>query len=467
MNLHRLASALLVSGLLSACAGTAPAYERPAAPVPDRFPQPASSAASAAVGTAAAELPWSQFFTDPWLHGLIETALQNNRDLRVAVLNIEQARATARLRDADLWPTVNAGITGSRQPTASGGISSLYSAGLQVSAYEVDLFKRVRSLGDAAAQQVLASQEARKAVQISLIASVATAHLALQADDDALRVTQRTLQTRQDTQRLTQLRFDQGAASMLDLRSAESLLASAQVSLAQLSRQRAQDENALALLLGQAVPAEVSGAAPRSAHPALPEVPAGMPSEVLTRRPDVRQAELQLIAANANIGAARAAFFPRITLTGSLGSVSGALSGLFKAGSGAWSFAPQLLQPIFDAGRNQANLALSVAARDIAVAQYEKAIQAAFREVADALAGRTTLQDQLRAQAALVQAEQGRLELTELRYRNGASSTLEVLDAQRSLFAAQLAQVQVQALVQQNAVALYRVLGGGWSAADR
>jgi multidrug efflux system outer membrane protein len=192
-----------------------------------------------------------------------------------------------------------------------------------------------------------------------------------------------------------------------------------------------------------------------------------MPSEVLTRRPDVRQAELLLIAANANIGAARAAFFPRITLTGSLGSVSGALSGLFKAGTGAWSFAPQLLQPIFDAGRNQANLALSVAARDIAVAQYEKAIQTAFREVADALAGRATLQDQLRAQAALAQAEQGRLDLTELRYRNGASSALEVLDAQRSLFAAQLAQVQVQALVQQNAVALYRVLGGGWSAAGR
>jgi multidrug efflux system outer membrane protein len=192
-------------------------------------------------------------------------------------------------------------------------------------------------------------------------------------------------------------------------------------------------------------------------------VPAGIPSEVLTRRPDVRQAELQLIAANANIGAARAAFFPRITLTASLGSVSGALSGLFKAGTGAWGFAPQLLQPIFDAGRNQANLAFSMAARDIAVAQYEKAIQTAFREVADALAGRATLQVQLRAQSALLQAEQGRLDLTELRFRNGASSALEVLDAQRSLYAAQLARVQVQALVQQNAVALYRVLGGGWA----
>jgi multidrug efflux system outer membrane protein len=443
--------------------------------VPDRFPLAASAASSTAM--AAADVPWHVFFTDARLRQRIETALQHNRDLRVAVLNIEQARATARVRDADLWPTLNAGVSGSRQPTASGGASTIYSAGLQVTAYELDLFDRVRSLGDAAAQQLLASQEARKAVQISLITAVATAHLALQADDDALRVTQQTLLTRQDTLRLTKLRFDKGAASMLDLRSAESLLAAAQVAQAQQTRQRALDENALVLLLGSAAglaqddPAQTaaagapsaSAASRLSANPALPDVPAGIPSEVLTRRPDVRQAELQLIAANANIGAARAAFFPRIALTASLGSVSGALTGLFKAGTGAWSFAPQLLQPIFDAGRNQANLAFSVAARDIAVAQYEKAIQTAFREVADALAGRATLQEQLRAQSALLQAEQGRLDLTELRFRNGASSALEVLDAQRSLYAAQLARVQVQALVQQNAVALYRALGGGWS----
>jgi multidrug efflux system outer membrane protein len=463
----RAAAALLGTSLLTACGSMAPAYERPAAPVPDRFPLAASAAAPSPTATAAADVPWQTFFTDPRLRQRIETALQNNRDLRVAALNIEQARATARVRDADLWPTLNAGLTGSRQPTASGGVSSLYSAGLQVTAYELDLFDRVRSLGDAAAQQVFASQEARKAVQISLIAAVATAHLALQADDDVLRVTQQTLSTRQDTLHLTKLRFDNGAASMLDLRGAESLLAAAQVSQAQQTRQRALDENALALLLGQALPAEISAATGLSTNPALPDVPAGIPSEVLTRRPDVRQAELQLIAANANIGAARAAFFPRITLTASLGSVSGALSGLFKAGTGAWSFAPQLLQPIFDAGRNQANLAFSLAARDIAVAQYEKAIQTAFREVADALAGRATLQDQLRAQTALLQAEQGRLDLTELRYRNGASSALEVLDAQRSLYAAQLARVQVQALVQQNAVALYRVLGGGWMDSGR
>jgi multidrug efflux system outer membrane protein len=486
LNARLRVAAGLGAALLTACGSMAPAYERPAAPVPERFPL-AASAAAASPTAAAADLPWQAFFTDPRLRQRIATALQNNRDLRVAVLNIEQARATARVRDADLWPTLNAGITGTRQPTASGGVSSLYSAGLQVSAYELDLFDRLRSLGDAAAQQLLASQEARKAVQIGLIAGVATAHLALQADDDALHVTQQTLLTRQDTLRLTTLRFDNGAASMLDLRGAESLLAAAQVNQAQQTRQRALDENALVLLLGRAsgmaqgepaqaaeaaeaaasVATSASAASGLSANPPLPDVPAGIPSEVLTRRPDVRQAELQLIAANANIGAARAAFYPRITLTASLGSVSGALSGLFKAGTGAWSFAPQLLQPIFDAGRNQANLAFSVAARDIAVAQYEKAVQTAFREVADALAGRATLQDQLRAQTALLLAEQGRLALTELRFRNGASSALEVLDAQRSLYAAQLARVQVQALVQQNAVALYRVLGGGWTESGR
>ncbi len=480
-----LGTSLVGTALLGACGAVAPAYERPVPPVADRFPQaaPANAAASApaASATAAADLRWQQFFGDANLRRLIEIALQHNRDLRIAVLNIEQARATAGLREADLWPTLNAGLTGARQPTASGGVSSLYSAGLQVPTYELDLFSRVRSLGDAATQQLLASQAARQAVQISLIAGVATAHLALQADDAALRVTRQTLQTRQDTQRLTRLRYENGASSLLDLRSSESLLAAARAGLAQQQRQRALDENALVLLLGQplgqALPidspldtppdAPAGAAAGLAAHPPLPDVPAGIPSEVLARRPDVRQAEGQLIAANANIGAARAAFFPKITLTGSLGSVSGALSGLFKAGSGAWSFAPQLLQPIFDAGRNQANLAFSVAARDIAIAQYEKAIQTAFREVADALAGRSTLQDQLGAQAALVQAEQGRLDLTELRYRNGASSGLELLDAQRSLYAAQLALVQVQAQVQQNAVALYRVLGGGWNDTTR
>ncbi len=452
----------LLTGLLTGCASMAPPYERPALPVPERFTGDGDG--SSRSGTAAADLPWQRFFTDARLQRLLTLALANNRDLRVAVLNIEQARATAAARDADLWPSVGVGINGLRQPTAGGTIANLYQAGAIVTAWEVDLFGRLRSLSDAAAAQVLASSEARKAVQTGLIAAVANADLALRADDALLRVTQQTLGTRDDSLRLTKLRFDHGASSLLDLRAAESLLESARASLAQQARQRALDANALALLLGQPLPADLAGSGAGIDLPSLPDLPPGLPSEVLVRRPDVRQAELQLVAANANIGAARAAFFPKITLTGSVGSASGELSGLFKAGSYAWSFAPQLLQPLFDAGRNRANLQASQATRDIAVAQYEKAVQTAFREVADALAGRATLAEQARAQAAQAQAEQSRVALTELRYRNGASSYLEVLDAQRSLYAAQLALVQAQSQLVQNSVTLYRVLGGGWVA---
>ena len=454
-------SASVLALTLAGCGSMAPDYQRPAAPVASTFPDAASSAATA---TAATAITWHQFFTDARLQALITLALANNRDLRIAVLNNEQARAQLDIRRADQWPTVNVGLSGSRVPTSAGGISSNYSAGVLVTAYELDLFGRVRSLGDAALAQYLASEEARRAAQISLVATVANSYLALQGDEELLRVTSETLLTREASLRLIKLRFEQGASSQLDLRQAESLLESARVALAQVTRQRALDENALVLLLGQALPATLPAAVPITAAPRLPELAAGLPSDLLVRRPDIRQAEQQLIAANANIGAARAAFFPRITLTGSLGSASNALSGLFNAGSGAWSFAPQLLQPLFDAGRNQGNLQVAQVTRDIALAQYERAIQSAFREVADALAGRATLGEQLRAQEALVRAEQDRYRLADLRYRNGVASYLDALDAQRSLFAAQQALVQVQAQYQQLGVTLYRVLGGGWSA---
>ena len=296
---------------------------------------------------------------------------------------------------------------------------------------------------------------------------MASSYYALQADDELLHVTRETLRTREDSLRLIRLRFEKGASSQIDLRQAESLLESARATLAQLARQRALDENALTLLVGQSLPLDLppSQAAAPGQTSALPDLPIGLPSEVLLRRPDVRQAEQQLIAANANIGAARAAFFPRISLTGSLGSVSSELSGLFDKGL-AWSFAPQLLQPIFDAGRNQANLTLSQVSRNIALTQYERAIQGAFREVADALAGRANLGEQLRAQQAQVLAEQDRYRLADLRYRSGAASYLDVLDAQRSLFTAQQARVQVQTQYLQNQIALYRVLGGGWTDAQ-
>ncbi len=453
-------SAAVLALILSACGSMAPDYQRPGAPVAPAF---APGSASASSPAASPDIAWGEFFVDARLKQLITLALTNNRDLRIAVLNIEQARAQLDIRRADQWPSVNAGLSGSRQPTSAGGISSTYTAGVLVTAYELDLFGRVRSLGDAALAQFLATEEARKAAQISLVATVANNYLALQGDEELLRVTRETLRTREASLRLIKLRFDNGASSQIDLRQAESLLESARVALAQVTRQRALDENALVLLLGQALPTTLPAGLPISAPSTLPELAAGLPSDLLVRRPDIRQAEQLLIAANASIGAARAAFFPRITLTGSLGSVSNELSGLFKAGSGGWSFAPQLLQPVFDAGRNQGNLRVAEVSRDIATAQYERAIQSAFREVADALAGRATLGEQLHAQQALVRAEQDRYQLAELRYRNGVASYLDALDAQRSLFAAQQALVQAQAQYQQNLVTLYRVLGGGWS----
>ncbi|MBZ4211904.1 MAG: efflux transporter outer membrane subunit [Rhodoferax sp.] len=450
----------LLALALSGCSSMAPPLQRPALPVAVTF---AGQAAGVPAAAPVATPEWQKFFDDERLRQLITLALQNNRDLRLAVLNIEQARAQLELRRADPWPSLNAGLSGSRQPTSAGGISSSYSAGVLVTAYELDLFGRVRSLADASLAQYLATEEARKAVQISLLAAVANSYYALLGDEELLRITRQTLVTREDSYRLIKLRFDNGASSQIDLRQAESLLESARVTLAQATRQRALDENALVLLLGQTLPPALA-AAPGAA--ALPDLPVGLPSDVLLRRPDVRQAEQQLIAANASIGAARAAFFPRISLTGSVGSVSSELSGLFGSGM-AWSFAPQLLQPIFDAGRNQANLRASEIGRDIALAQYERAIQSAFREVADALAGRATLGQQLRAQQAQLKAEQDRYRLAELRYRGGAASYLDALDAQRSLFAAQQAQLQVQTQSLQNGVTLYRVLGGGWAAEGR
>ncbi|WP_088280875.1 efflux transporter outer membrane subunit [Ideonella sp. A 288] len=461
-RLAHAAGAASLAALMVACSVPATRHEVPAAPVAAAFPM---APAGAAAGPVAADLAWQQFFADARLKRLIGLALDGNRDLRLAVLAIEQARAQLAVRQADAWPTVNAGLAASRTPRTDGTIASAYTAGVQVTAYEVDLFGRVRSLSDVAAAQLLATEEARRAVHIGLVATVANAYLAMQADDELLRVTRQTLDTRTESLRLIKLRFDNGASSQLDLRQAESLQEAARAALAQGTRQRALDENALVLLLGQPLPADLPPGLPVTAQ-ALPELPVGVPSEVLTRRPDVRQAEQQLIAADANIGAARAAFFPRITLTGSLGLASGELSGLFQGGNLAWSFAPQLLQPLFDAGRNRAGLKLAEVAREQAVAQYERAIQSAFREVADALAGRATLGDQLSAQQAQVAAEQDRVRLADLRYRNGASSFLDLLDAQRSLFAAQQALVQVQAQKAQNGVTLYRVLGGGWAAAQ-
>jgi multidrug efflux system outer membrane protein len=453
-----LAAALAVAG----CGSLIPRYERPAAPIPAGYPVE-TTPASAPGAIAAADLEWQRFFADARLRRLLELALQNNRDLRIAVLNIEQARALYQVRRADELPTVGVGASATRQPGSNGKLANVYAVGIALSSYELDFFGRIHDLSEAALAQYLATAEARKTAQISLVSTVATTYLSLLADDELLRVTRQALATREDSLRLTKLKFDYGASSELDYRQAESLLESARVTLAQSLRQRALDENALVLLIGQALPPELPAALPLGKQQLTADLPAGLPSDLLERRPDIRAAEQQLLSANANIGAARAAFFPRISLTGNFGSASTQLSGLFKSGSFAFTGAGQLLEPIFDAGRIQANLDVARVNRDIAAAQYERAIQTAFREVSDALAGRATLGEQLRAQLAQANAEEVRYRLSDLRYRNGASSYLEVLDAQRSLFLAQQAVVQVQAAQVQNGVSLYRALGGGWT----
>ena len=447
-------TALVVAAaaLLSACSFI-PAYERPAAPV-----APAWADAGTSVGPAAADLAWADFLTDARMRALVEIALKNNRDLRIAVLNVEQARAQLGVQRADLLPNVGLGASANRAPSSSGGISSLYTAGLSVSAFELDLFGRVRSLSEAALARYLASDEGRRAAQVALIAAVASTELALRADEEQLELTRRTLASREESLSLVRVRFDAGVIAEQDLRGAESLVAGARATVSALRRQRSQDANALALLIGEPLPVGLPPTTGLSAL-SLTDLPAGLPSEVLLQRPDIRQAEQQLIAANANIGAARAAFFPRITLTGSAGFASSDLSSLFD--KTAWTFAPQLLQPLFDAGRNEANLAAARAAREIAVAQYEKAIQVAFREVADALAGRATLGEQLAAQQAQATAEARRLELADVLLRGGAASLIDRQDVERSALLTRLAVVQVQLAKAQNAVLLYRVLGGG------
>jgi outer membrane protein, multidrug efflux system len=456
-------SALATSLMLGGCMSFIPAYERPAAPVAATYAPELTPAGGNSTAGAAADIEWQRYFTDARLKRLIEIALVNNRDLRVAVLNIEQARAAYQIKRADELPSLGAGFTAQRSGGSNGGLVNTYAVGLQVSGYELDFFGRVRSLSQAALSQFLATEASRKTVQIVLVAAVANTYIGLLADDELLRVTRETLATREDSFKLTQLKFDNGASSELDFRQSEQLLEGARATLAQTQRQRALDENALVLLLGQALPADLPAAEPLAAQPGPAEPPAGLPSELLTRRPDVLAAEQQLLAANANIGAARAAFFPRIALTANAGTASTELSGLFKSGSFALTGTATLLQPIFDAGRNQANLAVAKVNKDIAIAQYEKAIQTAFREVSDSLAGRATLGEQLRAQTAQAKAAQVSYKLADLRYRNGASSYLDVLDAQRNYFAAQQATVQVQALQAQNLVTLYKVLGGGWS----
>jgi multidrug efflux system outer membrane protein len=462
-----LVSIAVATLVLSGCS-LIPDYQQPPAPMASQWPQGQAYAPNEAADIAAAEQGWREYFRDPALQQLIETALLNNRDLRVAALNIEAYRAQYRIQRADLLPALSADGSGSRQrlpadvaPSGSAGISSQYSATLGVSAYELDLFGRVRSLSQQALETYLSSEEARRSTQISLVASVANAYLTWQADQALLQLTQDTLKTFEESYRLTLRSSEIGVASALDLSQSRTSVEAARVKLAQYQRLVAQDRNGLALLLGSGLPADLPASQPLDAE-LLSQLPAGLPSDLLQRRPDILEAEHLLKAANANIGAARAAFFPRISLTANAGSLSPDLSGLLGNGSGTWLFQPQISLPIFNAGSLRASLDYSKIQKEISVARYEKSIQTAFQEVADGLAARQTYQQQLQAQRDLVEANQDYYRLAERRYRIGIDSNLTFLDAQRSLFSAQQALITDRLAQLASEVNLYKALGGGW-----
>ncbi|SEF25202.1 AdeC/AdeK/OprM family multidrug efflux complex outer membrane factor [Variovorax sp. NFACC27] len=470
-RLAPLAASLTIAALMVGCS-LMPAYQQPAPPVPGKFAGDTTDAGSTSAPVA--DLGWRDVFTDPSLRRVIEMSLANNRDLRVAVLNIEKARAQYRVQDAALFPTVNAsaGGSGSRTPASLSStgetlIAHQYSASLGFSSYEIDLFGRVRSLSEQALQQFLSTAEARRSTQISLVAEVATSYLTLAADQDRLKLARDTLRNQSDSYRLNQRSFELGSASALTLSQAQTSVDSARVDVERYTAQVAQDRNALVLLVGADVPDELlPQALPDGATAAtnpLAAIPPGLPSELLQRRPDILQAERDLRAANAYIGAARAAFYPRISLTASAGSSSSELSGLFKGGSGSWSFAPQVTLPIFDGGANRANLKIATVSRDISVAQYEKAIQTAFREVSDALAQRNTLGRQLDAQQSLVNATADSYRLSQARFSRGVDSYLSVLDSQRSLYTAQQDLIGTRLSRFTNLVTFYKTLGGGWN----
>jgi multidrug efflux system outer membrane protein len=443
-----------------------PHYERPPAPVSGSWSN--VSTQGNAASTAAADMDWREFFDDPRLQRLISLALENNRDLRVAALRVEQARAQYRIQRADLFPGVQGDASAVRQrfsgsviAFAGGSVLTTYNLDVGAS-YEADLFGRVRSLKSEALEKYFATQEALKTVQIALVSQVAAEYLTQQRLLEAKEVAHQTLEAVQSSYDLIKRRFEVGAASELDLRTAEGQVQTVRVNSAGFLQLLAESENALVLLVGQPLPTDLPPGTRFQQQQLLTDLPAGIPSEVLQRRPDILAAEHTLKAANANIGAARAAFFPRILLTGSAGTASAKLSDLFTGPAETWSFSPQITLPIFEFGGTRAKLDVSRISKSIEIANYEKTIQTAFREVADALAVRSILDEKLRAQELLLGAQQKRFDITNARYQQGVDSYVEVLLAQQDLYTAQQGLLQFQAARLLNAVALYRSLGGGW-----
>ena len=457
----------VIVALLGGCT-LAPEYMRPASPVSADWPTGAAyqETKSAAAAPTAAELPWREFFTDGRLQKVIETALNNNRDLRLAALNVERARAYYGIQRAELLPTINAVGSGRKErvpadlsSTGSAMTSERYDVNLGISSWEIDFFGRIRSLKDRALEEYLATDQARRSAQILLISAVAQAYLALAADRENLKLVAATLEAQETSYKLIRKLQDVGLASELDLRRAQSQMDAARGDVARYTQLAAQDENVLNLLVGSPIPTALLPSDLGSISPPQ-EISPGLSSELLLRRPDVLAAEHRLKATNANIGAARAAFFPRISLTTAIGTASAELSGLFASGSGTWSFAPQIALPIFDA-RTWSAYDVTKVEREITVAQYEKAIQTAFREVADALAVQGTVNRQIAAQQSLVGAVAETYRLSQALYTKGIDSYLGVLDAQRSLYGAQQGLIALHLSRYANRVALYEVLGGG------
>lgn len=457
---------LALAAALGGCS-LIPDYQRPDTPAAANWPEGEAYAQGSASEGQAQDLDWQRFFRDPQLRQLIGVALENNRDLRVAALNVEAYRALYRIQRADLLPAISADGSGSRtrtpgdlNQTGQSNIGSQYTATLGV-AWELDLFGRLGSLREQALEEYFATEAAQRSARISLIASVANAWLTLQADQALLQVSRDTLKAFEESFSLTQRSFDVGVASALELSQARSSVDSARVRIEQYTRLVAQDRNALSRLLGQSVAPDLSpgGALERDQ---LADLPVGLPSDLLYRRPDIIRAEHQLRAANANIGAARAAFFPRISLTGAVGSASSELSGLFGSGSDYWNFSPRISVPIFNAGQLRANLDYAEISRNIQVAQYESAIQTAFREVSDGLAAQATYARQVQAQRDLLETSEDYFRLAERRYRTGVDSYLTLLDAQRQLFSVRQQFIGDRLAQMVSEVELFKALGGGW-----
>lgn len=465
--------ALATTTMLSACT-LAPDYERPASPVAEAWPAESGADDTAKDTRAATDIAWQEFFPSPVLQGFIRQALSHNRDLRVATLNVEQARAAYRIERAGLFPAINAQFNWTRTGTPenanqlggslTGGrfTQSSYQANLAATAWEIDLFGRVRSLNDAALERYFATQEARNAAQIALIAETANAYLQWLADVKALQFVEDTLKAQQRTYALIEQSYKQGSRSKLEVAQARTTVEEARASQAAYQRAIAQDKNALAMLTGVASADALSTTETLDSLSIMQALPANIPAQVLLTRPDIAQAEHVLKAENANIGAARAAFFPSINLTAAFGFSSVQLSNLFENGSSrAWSFSPQASLPIFAGGQNFANLDSAKASEKIAVANYEKAIQTAFREVSDELAARQTLTQQVDAQKELVKAAKTAYTLSDARYKAGLDGFLVALESQRTFFAAEQNAIETQRQQLANLVNLYKVLGGG------